>query len=361
MNYCIFRMEKLKTSADVCNVLKEQHRAPDYISDRADVTRSHLNTYSADFDSAFEKFKELLPKKRRKNAVVALNFLITTSQEFESSDQEILYYRKAVEFIGKNFGEVIGWGIHRDETGTHLQAVSIPLVNGKLNARELVGGSKQRMNEIQDSFYYEVGEPFGLQRGLKGSKTVHKTVEEHIRETREQLREEEETLQLQMKDVRAQKIYLEKRESEVKKREQAVSAAEKKNTELSQELAARESAISKKESELTEENNKLVADRRWLDSSAAAAANMLEKAKITSKTPVDEVIGFCHSLVNKVAELTQTIKKVLDVPLEKVEQFCRDARAAGKKTLREYLFPKREYKIKNVSKEPSTHSKGHKR
>lgn len=347
MNYCIFRMEKLKTSSDVCNVLKEQHRAPDYISDRADKTRSHLNTYSADFDSAFEKFKELLPKKRRKNAVVGLNFLVTTSQEFESSEQEFLYYKKAVEFIGKNFGAVIGWGIHRDETGTHLQAVSIPLVNGKLNARELVGGSKQRMNEIQDSFYYEVGEPFGLQRGQKGSKAVHQTVEEKIRKEREELRKETEVLQ--------------QKHEELEKRERAVSAAEKRNAEISKELAARESAISKKESELTEENNKLVADRRWLDSSAAAAANMLEKAKITSKTPVDEVIGFCHSLANKVAELTQTIKKVLDVPFEKVEQFCRDARAAGKKTLREYLFPKREYRIKNVSKEPSTHSKGHKR
>ena len=84
MNYCIFRMEKLKSSSDVCNILKEQHRSEDYESERADKEKSHLNLYSDNFENSFEKFKELLPKKRRKNAVVALNFLVTTSEEFES-------------------------------------------------------------------------------------------------------------------------------------------------------------------------------------------------------------------------------------------------------------------------------------
>ena len=72
MNYCIFRMEKLKSSSDVCNILKEQHRSEDYESERADPERSHLNSYSDNFENSFEKFKNLLPKKRRKNAVVAL-------------------------------------------------------------------------------------------------------------------------------------------------------------------------------------------------------------------------------------------------------------------------------------------------
>lgn len=383
MNYCIFRMEKLKSSSDVCNILKEQHRSEDYESERADKEKSHLNLYSDNFENSFEKFKELLPKKRRKNAVVALNFLVTTSEEFESEAAEIMYYTKAVEFIGKNFGTVVGWAIHKDETSTHLQAVTIPLVDGKLNARELVGGSKNRMREIQNSFFNEVGEPFGLLRGLEGSKAVHQTVEEKIRKEREELRKKTEELQKQKEAFEKEKEALQSQKQSLieeqatlfgvvtkatetltseksntpKTLSDAVQAFELAVTNKKNELTAREEKIENTESEQILENNRLVLERQYLDNSAKAAIDMMEKGKFTEKTPAENLLGIVKQLGQKVISLVQEVKKVLDAPLEKVEQYCREARKAGKKTLREYLFPKRELKNQKVENDKNILSK----
>lgn len=383
MNYCIFRMEKLKSSSDVCNILKEQHRSEDYESERADKEKSHLNLYSDNFENSFEKFKELLPKKRRKNAVVALNFLVTTSEEFESEAAEIMYYTKAVEFIGKNFGTVVGWAIHKDETSTHLQAVTIPLVDGKLNARELVGGSKNRMREIQNSFFNEVGEPFGLLRGLEGSKAVHQTVEEKIRKEREELRKEREELQKQKEAFEKETEALQSQKQSLieeqaalfgvvtkatetlnseksntpKTLSDAVQAFELAVTNKKNELTTREEKIENTESEQILENNRLVLERQYLDNSAKAAIDMMEKGKFTEKTSAENLLGIVKQLGQKVISLVQEVKKVLDAPLEKVEQYCREARKAGKKTLREYLFPKRELKNPRIENDKNILSK----
>lgn len=181
-NYCIFRSEKLKTHKDVQFILKEQHRSGDYDSKRADSTLSHLNSYSSDYDSAIKKYDALLPKKIRKNAVIGLNFMVTTSEEFKTVAEERAFYEKARQFISDRFGEVVGWAIHRDEKSTHMQLVTIPLVDGKLNARALIGGDKHKMHFFQNDFYEQVGKPFGLERGIENSQAQHKTVEEYHKE-----------------------------------------------------------------------------------------------------------------------------------------------------------------------------------
>jgi hypothetical protein len=196
-NYFIFRTAKLKTHQDVTNVLKEQHRAEDYESHRADATQSYKNEYSSNYENAIQKFDELLPKQRRKNAVVGLNFVVTTSEEFSSKAEESAFYGQAINYISQNFGRVVGWAIHRDETSPHLQCVTIPLVDGKLNARQLIGGDKHRMKRIQTDFYETVGKEFGLKRGkdVAETKAVHKTVEQKHREQEKELEQREKTLQ----------------------------------------------------------------------------------------------------------------------------------------------------------------------
>lgn len=196
-NYFIFRTAKLKTHKDVTTVLKEQHRAKDYNSHRADETLSYRNTYSTDYEQAIQKFDELLPKQRRKNAVVGLNFIVTTSEEFSSKEEEFDFYEKSRKYIAEQFGEVVGWAIHKDETSTHMQVVTIPLVDGKLNARQLIGGDRNRMKRIQTEFYEQVGKEFGLKRGkdVEETKDIHKTVEQKHREKEKELEQREKALQ----------------------------------------------------------------------------------------------------------------------------------------------------------------------
>lgn len=203
-NFCIFRTDKLKTHADVVNILKEQHREETYDSKRADKSKSNLNDYSASYGEALKKYDELLPKKIRKNAVVGLNFLVSTSVEFQTREEEEDYYRRSRDFIEKRFGQIVGWAIHRDETSTHMQVVTIPLKDGKLNARDMLGGSKKRMSEIQTEFFEEVGKSFGLKRGKEHSQAVHKTVEQYHREREKELNEREALLE--KREVEAEAI-----------------------------------------------------------------------------------------------------------------------------------------------------------
>lgn len=194
------RNQKLKSVGAVKNVLAEQ--LPSEIdekrkSPRADSSRTHQNTNSGTLEEAFETYLELLPEKRRKNAVIGAMQLISTSEEFETEEEEEEFYRKAREFVEKNFGKIVGWSIHRDETSTHMQCVTIPLVDGKLNARKLFGGNKHRMEQLQTEFYNEVGKLFGLARGEPKAKTkaVHRTVEEFHREQILELQEQKDKLQ----------------------------------------------------------------------------------------------------------------------------------------------------------------------
>lgn len=203
-NYAIFRTDKLKTHADVVNVLKEQHREASYDSKRADPSKRDLNDFSSDYAEALRQYDELLPKKIRKNAVVGLNFLVSTSEEFENAEEEKEYYKQARDYIECNFGKIVGWAIHRDETSTHMQVVTIPLKDGKLNARAMLGGSKQRMSEIQTEFFNLVGQNFGLERGMEHSQAVHKTVEEYHREREKELNERE--AELEKRELEAESI-----------------------------------------------------------------------------------------------------------------------------------------------------------
>lgn len=195
-NYLIFRAGKIKTHREVINVLKEQHRDENFNSHRADPQRLDQNSYSSNYLDAINLFDQLLPKKTRKNAVLGLNFLVSTSEEFRDAAAEEDFYTKAREYIGKNFGQIVGWAIHRDETSTHMQVVTIPLVNGKLNAKELIGGKRHRMREIQTDFYEKVGKEFGLVRGRDSAETkaVHKTVEKYHQEEKDKLQAEEKKL-----------------------------------------------------------------------------------------------------------------------------------------------------------------------
>lgn len=248
-NFCVFRSEKLKSHKDVVNVLKEQQRSEDYDSKRADKNLSVNNTYSWDYEFSQKLYDDYLPKKYRKDAVVGLMFVVTTSNEFENPEDEEQYYRKAVAFIRQRFGKVVGWAIHRDETSTHLQAVTIPLVDGKLNAKKLIGGSKHRMQEIQQEFYEQVGKPFGLERGKENSQAQHKTVEEKHKEEERKLWESAHKIEELQKNLEA-------RECEILDRENNVAEKERELLQKETDLNNKETVLNEREEIMVEKIQK---------------------------------------------------------------------------------------------------------
>ena len=84
--------------------------------------------------------------------------------------QQDAYFKRALGWISDRFGgrsNLISAVIHRDETTPHMQVLLVPLVDGKLNAKRLVG-NRGDMQQMQTDFAEMVGAPHGLRRGKMG-------------------------------------------------------------------------------------------------------------------------------------------------------------------------------------------------
>ena len=319
-NYCVFRLAKAKSHQEVTNLLKEQHRAEGYDAQRADAERTHLNSYSCDFDGAIKKFDELCPQKRRKNAVVALNFVISASNEFPDKKTEMRFYWAAKKFLKKHLGQVVSWAIHRDETSTHFQAVTVPLVGGKLNARALCGGGKKRMAELQTLFWEEVGKKFGLERGEKKSKAVHKTVE--------QLHEEKAA------ELEAKAAEIEKKEAEVKAEKEAVRAEKKA-------LEEREKAVVEKEIEVDRKGEILTSCARNLAANTEEFKSALKGSSLSRiKDAALNVYNGFAAVIERFSRDFESLKNKLSffkkTPFSKLRDEMSKAERLGASTFEEY-------------------------
>ena len=120
--------------------------------------------------------RALLPEKRRKNAVLSLEYLVSASPEFfkeKTPDVWRSYLREQLEMLENYYGKenIASAVLHQDETSPHLAVQIVPLLNGKLNARELIG-TREACSIIQD-LAGDVGKSYGLSRGVKGSKAKH--------------------------------------------------------------------------------------------------------------------------------------------------------------------------------------------
>lgn len=122
---------------------------------------------------ALKKWRERLPENRRKDAVLGAQCLFSYSHDFKIS--KVDYFNSCLDFCRKHFGKenLINWSVHYDETTPHITVQFVPLVDGKLNAKKIFG-NKKTLSEWQDKFHEEVGQKFGLERGVKKTNLSHK-------------------------------------------------------------------------------------------------------------------------------------------------------------------------------------------
>jgi hypothetical protein len=127
----------------------------------------------------------------RKNAVLAVEFLLTASPEYFRPDDPRLagYYEQqrlesfqhtACEWLQTRYGNrIVRAELHLDESTPHIHAYMVPLdEKGKLNCRALPCGSRYRLSELQDDFALAM-KPLGLERGIKGSRASHTSVRKY--------------------------------------------------------------------------------------------------------------------------------------------------------------------------------------
>ncbi|EBF0417634.1 plasmid recombination protein, partial [Salmonella enterica subsp. enterica serovar Anatum] len=180
--FVVLRTEKLKHLASVYRSLKHSFREQDTPNAAAELRHenSHFGAQSAAEAQAAIKAK--LPEKRRKDAVLAIEYLITASPEAmhsKSREEQDAYFADSLEWLKERHGaeNVVYAGIHRDEKTPHMYAYVVPIDpdSGRLNAKRWLGGSKA-LNQMQTEFAEKVGAQHGLDRGIEGSKARHQTI-----------------------------------------------------------------------------------------------------------------------------------------------------------------------------------------
>ena len=190
MAYAILRTAKLKSFGEIGGSLSHNYRTRP--TPNANPIRTPDNSHSVSKSYlVMDGIKNRLPEKTRKNAVLAIEYLITASPEWsgwQNKEKEQEFFKRSVEWLQQKHGKenVIATSIHRDETTPHLIAYVVPIDGrGKLNARSFLGG-RAALSKMQTDFHSKVKD-LGLERGLEGSKAEHQTVKEFYAELQEPL------------------------------------------------------------------------------------------------------------------------------------------------------------------------------
>ena len=135
-------------------------------------------------DEVMKIWDDLAPDKVRKNAVPAIEYVMTASPEEAAQmgpEKTERYLRDAFEWVSEKHGaqNVLNATIHMDETTPHLQVLIMPIdERGKMNARGLIG-SKGDLSKMQSDYAERVGAKHGLERGVQGSRASHQTIKEY--------------------------------------------------------------------------------------------------------------------------------------------------------------------------------------
>ena len=183
MAFAIMRAKKLSYVGSVASSLKHCYRERD--TPNADKLRTPFNKHMAaqSTDEAMGKLRSLLPEKRRKDAVLAIEYAITASPEWwkiASREKQTDFFNKSYKWLVDKYGagNIITATIHTDETSPHLSAFVVPITkDGRLSAKEFIG-NRSKMTADQTSFA-EAVKHLGLERGIERSRATHMSIKQY--------------------------------------------------------------------------------------------------------------------------------------------------------------------------------------
>lgn len=204
--YAIIHIQKMKNE-DLTKIAEHCRReSPDgtYSNPNIDPERRHLNIRRSNYPET-ETLKALIDRriserkvqktKVKKNAVKLCSVLVETSPEHMNSlsrEEQIRYFDEAFKYCQKLFGEknVIEMNCHFDETTPHAHIAVVPIINGKLCAKELI--TRQFLFDLQENFPKAMQERgFHIKRGEGGDPKVRR---KHLSEEEYRLKMWNETL-----------------------------------------------------------------------------------------------------------------------------------------------------------------------
>jgi len=184
MSFAILRHAKIKNTTKGA-AISHNHRLSDEAKINIDKTRSHLNVYFAG-PGAKDRIDAKVPEKHRKDAVVAVEILLTSGPEFfdqiEADREKLMvspkfkaWVKESIGWAQKEFGaNLVDAVLHMDESTPHIHILAVPLtLDGRLCAKEIT--SRPEMQRRQ-SDYAQVMSRFGLERGLPAIETKRRHI-----------------------------------------------------------------------------------------------------------------------------------------------------------------------------------------
>lgn len=183
VGYAVVHMMKIKSGA-VGGIQSHNNREHEpKTNPDVDMSRSEDNYDLVPCDnykrSIKEKLSNLVESSRavRKDAVVVCNFIVTSDSETMEAlgaDRQREFFQDSVKWFSDRYGadRVLNATVHMDETTPHLHIGVMPITqDGRLSAKAIF--TKTEMKAIQTEFSRDVGEKYGLERGVEGSERTH--------------------------------------------------------------------------------------------------------------------------------------------------------------------------------------------
>lgn len=103
-------------------------------------------------------------KNPRKNAVMAVEILFSLPIDRHQQDSRP-FFQDCLSWVQRNMqGELLSFDVHLDEAAPHAHAVILPLVNGRMQGRDMIGGIGN-MNRLRKTWFNDVGRHYGLNQG----------------------------------------------------------------------------------------------------------------------------------------------------------------------------------------------------
>jgi hypothetical protein len=183
MAYAIMRAKKLANMGSVAASMQHCYRERETHNADQERTPDNQHLGAKNTDDAMGKLRALLPEKRRKDAVLAVEYVMTASPEWfaqATPEQEKTFFQRSLQWLADKYGadRIVTASIHRDEATPHLSAFVVPLTKDKrLSAKEFIG-SRDKMRADQSTYAACVAD-LGLERGIQGSKATHQTIQQH--------------------------------------------------------------------------------------------------------------------------------------------------------------------------------------
>jgi hypothetical protein len=180
----ICRVAKVKGAGSIGG--KSDHNYRQGIVPNADPDRLHMNhEYVLNYENLGKAIDARIEhagiQRMRQDAVKGIEFILTASPERFKRDEtgqtigdyrEHYWVKANLEFMQQQYGKnLVAFTLHQDEKTPHIHAIVVPITpDNRLCAKELF--NPKTLRQLQTD-YAQAMKPFGLERGIEGSRAQH--------------------------------------------------------------------------------------------------------------------------------------------------------------------------------------------